>query len=170
MLSSPHFVKKNVNFLKNTVLSCHIYQIFHEKPSVSCPYLAKERQFSKNSTIFLTKKDIMMPLFYYLSRKNQCSYAHILSKNGHSLKKHTAAMPIVCQINVHSLKNTVLSCNFFNFFMKTPLFSSPLVTKNENSVKSTLYYGAKNSIGCLFPRFFTKKITMLIFCQKTFIV
>ena len=38
--------------------------------------------------------------------------------------------------------------------------------KNVNSVKTTLYYGPKKSIGCPFFPIFHEKITAAIFCQK----
>ena len=51
-------------------------------------------------------------------------------------------MPIFCHKNVHSLKNTVLSCNFFHIFLEKPhavmhVFGQKFV----NSVKTTIYYG-----------------------------
>ena len=88
-------------------------------------------------------------------------------KNVHSQKKHTALMPIFCQKNVHSLKNTVLSCIFFQIFHeKPPAVMHIFGQNNVNSVKTTLYYGPKKSIGCPFFPIFHEKITAPIFCQK----
>ena len=94
-------------------------------------------------------------------------------------------MPIFCQNNVHSLTNTVLSCIFFQIFHeKPPAVMHIFGQNNVNSVKTTLYYGPKKSIGCpFFSNFsrknhcshilskkspFSKKHTALmpIFCQK----
>ena len=80
-------------------------------------------------------------------------------------------MHIICE-NVHSQKNTMLSCPEFVkktsilsktlcshviYLMKDPLVPcSYLVQKNVNSAKTRLYFGPKKSKGCLFFRFFTK--------------
>ena len=63
-----------------------------------------------------------------------------------------------CQKNLHSLKNTMLSCNFFQIFHEKPPSVMPIFgKKNVNSVITTLQYGTKKSIGCPFFRYFTKK-------------
>ena len=40
--SYPNFVKKNVNFLKKTVLSCHFFQIGHKKSHAAMPVFDKK--------------------------------------------------------------------------------------------------------------------------------
>ena len=68
------------------------------------------------------------------------SYIHILSKKRQSLKKTTAFMARFCQKNLHSLKNTMLSCNFFQIFHEKPPSVMPIFgKKNVNSVKTILY-------------------------------
>ena len=87
-------------------------------------------------------------------------------------------MPMFCQKNVYSIKNTMLSCRHISskkrsfskstalmyfllfFYEKTPALMSIFSHRNVISVKSTLYYGAKKSIGYPFFRFFTKKILL----------
>ena len=69
-------------------------------------------------------------------------------------------MPIFCRKIVHSLKNTLLTCIFFQiFYKKTPAVMSIFGPKNVNSVETTLYFESKTSIGC--PFFFKK-------CPKIF--
>ena len=78
-------------------------------------------------------------------------------------------MPIICKKNVHSLKNTVLLCRFFsNFSWKTPSFHAHIWSKKVDSVKTTLYYRPKKSIGCPFFPISHWKFTVLmpIFCQQ----
>ena len=72
-------------------------------------------------------------------------------------------MPIFCQKNVQSHKNTLLSYNIFRISIKNSLLPCPyLVKKKVNSVKTTLYYGRKKSIGCPFLPIFQGKITALM--------
>ena len=53
-------------------------------------------------------------------------------------------------------------CSHLIFFNEKPLLPCPYLVKNVNSVKTTLYYGPKKSIGYPFFRFFTKKSLLLI--------
>ena len=100
--------------------------------------------------------------------------------------KISALVPIFCQKNIKSLKNTLLSCPCFikqasilsktrcshvifsNFSLKSlpvrPIFGK----KNVNSVKTKLYYRPNRSLGHLIWSEFTGKITALmhIFYQK----
>ena len=88
-------------------------------------------------------------------------------KNVNFLKK-TALMPIFCRKNVHSFRNNVLLCQFFQNFHQKPLLSCPYLIKNVNSIKTTLYYEPKKSIGCpFFPISHGKIIALMpIFCKK----
>ena len=73
-------------------------------------------------------------------------------KNVHSVKKHTAVKPIFCR------KTSILSktrCSHFicfKFSWKTPAVMPIFGHKSLNSVKTTLYYRPKKSIG--YPFFF----------------
>ena len=152
----PIFCRKNVHSLRNTVLLCQIKKIM-KNPLLSCPYLIKKRQFCQNNTILWAKEVRRMPLFFRFLTKNYRSYAHILWKNVHSLKKHTALKSIFCQKNVISLKNTVLLCHFFKIFMKNPLLSRPYLVKKRQFSQKYIIIWPNKSIGCPFFRFFTKK-------------
>ena len=128
---------------------------------------------SFNTTLYHgPKQTIRSPSFPIFHEKNNCSHAQILSKKPSFSKKHNALIPIFYPKIVHSLKNTVLSCHFFNFFMKNHLLSCPYLVKNVNSVRTTLQDGPKKSIGCPFFPIFHEKITTLMptFCQKTSIL
>ena len=94
----PIFCQKNVNSLKIIVVWYNFLQIFHEKPQAVMPIFVrkKKRQFSQHYTILWAKKvNRMPPLFPIFD------------------EKITALMPILCQKNVHSLNNTLLSCSVF---------------------------------------------------------
>ena len=79
-------------------------------------------------------------------------------------------MPIFCQENVHSQKNTILSKNvrslkntalmsfFQNFHEKLSAVKPIFCQKNVNSVNTTLCYGPNKTILCPFFLFFTKSI------------
>ena len=115
------FCRKNVHFLKNTVLSCHFFNFYMKNPLLSCLYLIKKPSIL-SKLLILWIKEVNRMLFFFLPifygkitslmpifcqenvhcQKIQCSQVHILSKN------------------VQSLKNTVLWCQFLKFFTKTP--------------------------------------------------
>ena len=73
-------------------------------------------------------------------------------------KKHTDLKSKFCKQNVHSLKNTVLLCHFFKFFMMDPQLLRQYLVK-KRSILSELYYniGPKSQQNALFFRFFMKK-------------
>ena len=67
-------------------------------------------------------------------------------------------MPILCQKNIHTHKNKLLSYNFYQFFYKKlPAFIPIFGQKNANSVKIT-HYDQESEKDVLFFGFFTKKI------------
>ena len=131
-------------------------------------YLVKNASNMSNYTILWVKKDNKIQFFRFLTKKLLLSCPYFVKKRPFS-QKHTALMPIFCQTNVHSLKNTVLSSHFFSFFIKNPLFPCPyLDQKNVNSVKTILHGPwAKKVNRMLFFLIVHEKINALmpIFCQ-----
>ena len=122
---------------------CHAH-IWSQKTSVCQTY-----------TILLVKKVNKKSPFYFDFHEKIFSLMPIWQKRPFS-KKYPALMLICCQKNVHSLKNTVLSCHFFQIFMKTHIVMPIFGQTSVNSVKTTLDYGPKKSIGCPFFQFLTK--------------
>ena len=139
-LLTPIFGQKNVNFFKNTVLSCQFFQNFHEKPPAAIP-------------IFGKKTSILSKLYYIFGQKvNRMPFFLIFQV------ETTAFMPTFCQKNVCSLKNTMLSfpyfvtkrtfsqkhcakCHFIQIFHEKPIAVMPIFgQKNNNSVKTTFYF------------------------------
>ena len=95
----PIFCRKSVHLLKNTVLPCHLLQIFHEKTHASTPIFDQTSLNSVKTTLYYgLKKSIGYPFFWFFT-KNNWFHDHILWKN------------------VHSLKNTLYS---FSKFVKKP--------------------------------------------------
>ena len=89
----------------------------------------------------------MMPFFSDFERKSHSFHAHFLLRKRSSSNKYDALIPIFCQKYVHLFKIMVLSCHWFNYFIKNPKMSWPYwVQKNVNSLNTTLYYGPKKSI------------------------
>ena len=91
------------------------------------------KNFHKNPTlmpIFGQKTSILLKLHYFMGikvgcpfcsafpRKNHCSHANIISKIRLFSKKTHCSHAHISQKNVHSLKNTMLSCVFVSW--KTP--------------------------------------------------
>ena len=152
------FCQKNVHSLKNTVLSCHFFSSFSWKtPRCQDHIWSKKRYFCENYTIIWAQKVNRMPFFPIFHWKVTSLMPILCKKNVHYLKTHCFHAHIFCQKNVHSLKKTLLSYNFFKFFMKNPqTCQTHIWFKNVNSVKTTLYYGPKKSKGCIFFRPFTK--------------
>ena len=77
-------------------------------------------------------------------------------------------MPIFCKSNVHSLKNKVLLCRFFQTFQEKHPTAMPIFgPKKVNPVKKILYM-VQNSIEYTFSPISREKITALmpIFCQQ----
>ena len=154
LLSCPYFVKKTSTFSK-TRCSHVIFSNFSWKsPCCHAHIRSKKRHICQNYTILWAKK-VNRVLFFFQKRPFP--------------KKQTALMPIFCPKNVYSLKNTVLTCNFFpNLSWKTLCCHAHIWSKNVDSVKTILYYGPNESIGSPFFPIFHEKITALIsiFCQK----
>ena len=78
-------------------------------------------------------------------------------------KKHTIVKPIFCEKNV-PFSQKHCSCHFFSIFSWiTPCCEAHIGSKNVNSLKITLYFWSKKSIGCpSFSIFRQKKITALV--------
>ena len=153
------------------MLSCHFFNFFMKNHLLSCPYSVKKHQFCQNYIIGWAKKVNRMPIFFPISHE-----------------KITALMPIFCQKNVHSLKNTILPCPyfvkkrpfsqnhcalmslFFQIFHEKPPALMPIFgQKNVHSVKTTPYYGPRKSIVWTEPIFCRKNVHSLkktvLLCQ-----
>ena len=129
---------------------------------------------SFNTTLYHgPKQTIRSPSFPIFHEKNNCSHAQILSKKPSFSKKHNALIPIFYPKIVHSLKNTVLSCHFFNFFMKNHLLSCPYLVKKRQFWQNYIIGWAKkvNRMPFFFL-FFTKKSQLSCphFVKKTSIL
>ena len=151
------------------MLSCHLFLILMKKRRLPCPYLVEKRKFCQNYTILWDKNVNKMHFFPIYHEKISAPMPIFCQKKTSILYKHNAFMPIFCQQNVHSFKNTLLSCHIFQIFHLTPphvilIFGQ----KNVNSVKTTLYYGPKKSIRCPFFPIFHEQITALmpLFCYQ----
>ena len=120
--------------------------------------------WSKTSTIsklsYIMRQKSQQDAFFQVTTKNKkCPFS----------RAHTALMPIFCQKNAHSSKNTVLTSHFFLMFHEKPPADVPIFNlKNVNSVKTILYYGPKKSVEYHYFPIFHEKITALmsILCQK----
>ena len=145
----PKFCQQNVHSLKRTLLQCWyfvqktfillkircshvIFSNFSWKtPCWHAHIWSKKRQFCQNYNKLWAKKVERIPLCFLFSRKNINSHAHILSKKRPFQKNHASLMLIFCQKNVHYLKNTMLSCHLFQFFMKNPCCHTHIWSKKH---------------------------------------
>jgi len=108
----PLFFQKNVNSLKNILLSYHFFfsNFLWKIPFCRAHFWSKKCHFCKTS------------LYYRPKKLNSIPYIPIC------MKKSVLSCPYFVK-NVHSLKNTMLSCHFFKFEMKTPLLFCPYLVK-----------------------------------------
>ena len=140
----PIFCQKNVHPLKNTVLSCHFFQIFHEKSHAVMPIFGQINVNSvKNTLYYLSKKSIWCPFLPIFLEKKNCTHAHILSKKRPFSKKQTGLMPIFCQKNVLSLKNTKLLCNCFQIFHEKPPADMPICSQKTSILSKPILWAKK---------------------------
>ena len=109
------------------------------------------RQFCQHYTISWAKKVNTMLFLSDFSRKNHCSHAYILSKKPPFSKKHNVLIPIFNQKIVHSLKNTVLSCHFFNIFFKKPTAVMPIFGKKTSILSKLHYIFSKSQCSLVIP-------------------
>ena len=138
LLSCPYIVKQRPFSQKNIVISYHFFKFFMKNPLLSYPYLVKKNYSVKTTLYYGPKKSIGCPYFPIFQEKI-IAFMPIFCKKSPFFKKHTDVMPIFCRKNVHPLKNTVLPCHFFNFFMKKLLLSCPYLVK-ETLILSKLHY------------------------------
>ena len=111
--SCPYFVKKRAFAQKQNSLMT-FFQICHENSLLSCPYLLKKNIKSVKITLFWAKKNNRMPFFSDFSQKNNCSNAHILSKNRPFSEKNLLLWP-------YYVKNS----STVVFVLNTPLLNTP---------------------------------------------
>ena len=98
-----------------------------------------------------------MPFFSDFSRKNNCSNAHILSKNRPFSENNLLLSPYYVKKRIFSQKPNCSHIIIIKFFIKTPSVNAHIWSKNVNSVKNS-HYGPKKSIGCPFLPFFHEKL------------
>ena len=130
-------------FIKTQYSHAHIWSKNVNSVKTTLFYGHKSQKDALFVPLFHEKITALMLIFYQkyvYSLKTHCSYTDISQKN------------------VHSLKNTVLSCVFFfKFFIKNSCCRAHDWSKNVNSVKTTLYSWPKKSIWCPFFLYLTKK-------------
>ena len=109
----PLFFQKNVHSLKNILLSYHFFfsNFLRKIPFCRAHIWSKKCHFCKTS------------LYYRQKKLNSIPYIPIC------MKKSVLSCPYFVK-NVHSLKNTMLSCHFFKFEMKTPCCFAHIWSKN----------------------------------------
>ena len=105
-------------FIPSKKLCSHViffFYLFSKNPLLSSPYLVKKRRFCQNYTIFWVKKVNRMPFFSDFSRKNNCSNAHILSKNRPFSENNLLLSPYVKKTYILT-KTKLLSYNYYQIF------------------------------------------------------
>ena len=133
------------------------FHTFHEKPLLTCPYLVKKNvKSAKTRLYFGPKKSKECLSFRHFTKKSLFSYPNIAIDNVHSLNTRCFHANIF-QKYVHYLKNMVLSCHFFQFFMKILMFSCPDLFQKRVFCQNYNILGAKNVNRILFFSDFLRK-------------
>ena len=143
--------KKNVHSLKNVVFSCHFFSNITWKTLASRSYLIKKNlNYVKTKVYYGPKNSIGSLFFKFLTKKSLLSCLYFVKKRQFS-RKLTALMPIFCQKKRPFSQKHSAPMSFFSNFHEKSLPVMPIFgQKNVNSVKTTLYFGPKKSIGYLF--------------------
>ena len=167
----PIFCQKNVSSLKNIALMSFFFKFLMKNLYQHAHNWSKNANSVKNILYYGPKDSIGCPFFLSIFHEKIDALMPIYcQKNRPFCEKHVALMPIFCQKKVHSLKTRFSHVIFQFFYEKTPYFAfiHKIGQKNVNSVKTTLYYGPKELIGCFYFSSFHEKIIALmpIFCQK----
>ena len=121
--------KKRPFFQKHRALMSFFSNFSWKTPCCHAHIRSKKRQVWQKYKILWTSKVNRMPYFFQkrpLSKKTLLSFAYFVKKN------------------VYSLKNTVLSCNLFHFFFKSPFDMPKFGQKNVKSVKTTMFMGQQS--------------------------
>jgi len=141
--------KKHPFSQKQIALISFLSKILIKNSLRSCPYLVKKRQFCQIYTLW-PKKWIGCPFSDISRKKFALMPIYFQKKTRPFSKKNTAFMPIFCRKNVHSFRNTVLLCQFFQNFHQKPLAVMPIF--DQTSILSKLHYimSQKKSIWCPF--------------------
>ena len=132
--SHAHILSKKRQFSQKHSIVMSFFQIFIKNPLLLCPYLVKETSILLKLSCSMDQKTWYNPLFPDFWRKTHSSHAYFLSKKCPFSKIHNAFMPIFCEQNIHSLKKTMLSCNFLKFFMKNPHCQAHIWSKKTSTL------------------------------------
>ena len=128
----PVFFQKKRHFFKNTVISCHLFKFFHEKPPDVIAIFGQHNVISVKTILPYGPQKSIGYIFFLIFYENIAALVPIIyQKNVHSLKKTLVSSPLFVKKKVHSLKNSLLSYNFFNFFMKNPYFHAHIWYKKR---------------------------------------
>ena len=114
--------QKNVHSLKNILLSYHFFfsNFLRKIPFCRAHIWSKKCHFCETTLYYRPKKLNRMPYFSDLHEKICAPMQYFIK-------------------NVHSLKNTMLSCHFLKFAMKTPLLSCPYLVKKPSIIPKLHY-------------------------------
>ena len=129
------FCQKKRSFSWRHYALMFFFQISHEPQSCHIHIWIKNVNFDKTTRYNGLKKLIGCPFFQFFTNKYQPACPHFVQNDAYS-QKARSLMPIFCQKNVHSLKNTVFHLIFDNFPWKTTNVMSIFGPQNFSSVKN----------------------------------
>ena len=92
-LFMPIFCEKTSILSKTLYSHVKFFNFFMNNSMLPCLYLVKKIINSVKAPLHYWPKSQQDALFSKFSRKNNCSHAHILSKNVHSLKNTMLSLP-----------------------------------------------------------------------------
>ena len=151
----PIFCRKKVHPLKNIMLPCHFLQICHEKTPAFMPVLGYKNFNSVKTTLWAKK--VYRISFFRIFHEKINSLKPIFCKKCPFSKKTLLSCPYFVKKKSIISKTLCSNVIFSNFPWKIPCYYAHTWVKNVHSVKITLYYARKRSIGCPFFPIFHKK-------------
>ena len=131
---------------------------YPQPPAVMPDIWSKKHQFCQTTLFYGPKKKSIGYIFSDYSRKKQpLSCPYFVGKRPFR-KTHTFLKPICCHKKIPFSQKQCALMSFLQIFIeRPPAVKSIFGPKNANFVKTTLYYGPKKSIGCLFFSDFPRK-------------
>ena len=112
--------------------------------SLSLPMCGQKTSILSKLHYIMSPKSQKETIFSNLSQKNNCSHAHISSKNRPFAENYTAFVPIFCHKNVNFLKNMCYHAIFSIFSQIIPYSHAHIWSKYGISVKLHKIMGQKS--------------------------
>ena len=162
-----HILCQKIPILSKTQCSLLVFfQIYYEKPQLSCPHLVNKMSIQTKLHYIMGQKVNKMPFFPIFHEKNNALIPIFYPKTSILWKKTLHNCPYFTNKTSFLSKIQFSHDIFVEILMKNLLLSRSNLVKKVNFVKTTLYYRQKKMRMPIFFSIFHEKIIALvpIFC------